>query len=190
MPDNFQQTVDLRGRDKRPASQKKTAPVEKLYREEKIEEFAEMKKIDRPQIGHKAGVYRAAVFILAGLVVLAMAYYLFGHKNKTAIDDQGKNWYAVKLVDGTIYYGQVADVKAEPVILANVYYNYDQSKQAGTKDQTKNIEETGNLRLVKRGQETQGGDGSIMAYHVNILVMEALRPDSKVLKAILEYEKK
>lgn len=197
--DNFQQTVDLRNRlnrQKKPAPKKTYAPIEKIYRDEAIDESVpEIQTISRPESSKwRDGPVKIIVFVLATIVVLATAYFLFfrqqGDVLGVKINPKSQNWYAVKLVDGTIYYGQVLDVKAEPVVLANVYYNYDQAKQAETaKDQAKTIEETGNIRLVKRGKETQGGDGSILAYHVNILVMEPLRSDSKILQAILEYEK-
>ena len=103
--------------------------------------------------------------------------------NKIAFKSQ--NWYAATLCDGTIYYGQISDVKANPVVLSDAYYDYDQAKAIKEK---KPFIETGNIRLVKRGQETQGGDGSLLLYQDNIS-LEPLRDDSKILKAILEYQK-
>ena len=69
------------------------------------------------------------------------------------------------------------------MIIENVYYNYDQQKG------TKTIEETGSLRLVKRGQETHGPEGIMNIVRLQVLYMEPLKKDSKVLEAILNYEK-
>ncbi len=197
MSDNFQQTVDLREqaeRRRRGISPKKnSAPIEKVYADGADgRPGPDFKTISRPKTsGPGYGPVKAGLFILAAVFIFAAVYYLFFRQPDsadTAVKNQ--NWYAVKLVDGTIYYGQVADPKAEPVIVKNVYYNYDQAKLTNAaKDQYKTIEETGNIRLVKRGQETVGGDGTMLFYHVNILLLEALKPESKVLKAILEYEK-
>jgi hypothetical protein len=205
MPDNFQQTVDLRAQQENkrlPTGQagqaapktplvKDTPPLEKIYREAGAPD-KNLKKIDRPSPPRQAGgSFRLAVFLLAIVLVGASVYFLFFRRHNTAVSNANiKNWYAVKLVDGTVYYGRILDLKAEPVVINSVYYNYDQAKLAtADKNQVKTIEETGNIRLVKRGQETQGGDGSVIAYHVNILVMEAMKSDSKVLKAILANEK-
>ena len=44
------------------------------------------------------------------------------------------------------------------------------------------------LRLVKRGKEAQGGDGSMAVVRAHVVSLEPLADDSKVLKAILDYE--
>jgi len=184
--DNFQQTVDLRKKiekQKRP-----TEPLEEIYRAEaEAKPRADLKTISRPEIKEpREGLIKLAVFILAFLAVGATAYFLFFRSQGAADNPQAQNWYAVKLVDGEIFYGQVADVKADPVALANVYYNYDQAKE---KDGSSAVPETGNLRLVKRGQETHGPAGSMNLVRAQVLFMEPLKADSKVLKAILQYEK-
>ena len=195
MSDNFQQTVDLRGkieRSKKVAPPKAITPLEKIYQEEdEIKSRADLKKISQPRIKEShEGLIKIIVLILAILVVGATVYFLFFRTKSAAVDPKAKDWYAIKLVDGEIFYGQVQDVKADPVVIENVYYNYDQAKESGAaKDQSKVVEETGNLRLVKRGKETHGPDGSMNVIRAQVLYMEALKSDSKVLQAILGYEK-
>ncbi|MDO8592256.1 MAG: hypothetical protein Q7R92_00615 [bacterium] len=192
MSDNFQQTVDLREqmeKRKRPAASKSAiAPLEKIYLEDEKKDLA---TISRPKAKEApVGLIKAVVFILAILAVAATAYFLFFRaKNSDSPLSKTADWYAVKLVNGEIFYGQVADIKADPVALANVYYNYDQAKQNNAKDQSKSVEETGNIRLVKRGKETHGPDGSMDIVRAQVLFMEPLKADSKVLQAILQYEK-
>jgi hypothetical protein len=192
MSDNFQQTVDLRGkieRSKKVAPPKTITPLEKIYQEEdEAKAKPDLKKIYQPKAGRsREGLIKAVVFILAILVVGATVYFLFfknkGWFNKPA---QTQAWYAVKLVDGEIFYGQITDTKADPIVIANVYYNYDQSKE---KDPAKAAPETGNLRLVKRGQETHGPAGTMDIVRSQVLFMEPMKSDSKVLQAILQYEK-
>src|SRR3989338_1952982 len=168
MTESFQQTVDLREkmeRQKRTGMVKnKVEPLEKIYQEEEPDEpKADWQKISQLRAGrYPGGLIKLIVFILAGLVVGATVYFLFFRAKSADPEPLARDWYAVKLVDGTIYYGQIFDVRAEPVAVANIYYNYDQAKQAdAAKNSAKTIEETGNLSLVKRGQETQGGDGSM-----------------------------
>ncbi|MDP2736409.1 MAG: hypothetical protein Q8O59_01335 [bacterium] len=190
--DNFQQTVDLRGkieRSKKVAPAKKITPLEKIYQEEdEVKPKADLKTISQPKAKEpREGLVRIIVFILAILVVGATVYFLFfrtkGWFNKPA---EVQTWYAVKLVNGEIFYGQIFDTKADPVAIANVYYNYDQAKE---KEAAKAPVETGNLRLVKRGQETHGPAGTMDIVRTQVLFMEPLKTDSKVLQAILQYEK-
>lgn len=183
MSDNFQQTVDLR---KKTEKQKPpAAPLEKIY-EAGEEPKKDWQTISRPAPKKDySRLWRALIFILAFLIVGFTAYGLF-FKNPAVFNQAPKdqNWYAVKLVNGETFYGQIEDIKSDPVVMANVYYNYDQAKTG-----QKEVAETASLRLVKRGKETHGPDGTMDIVRVQVLIMERLKSDSKVLQAILEYEK-
>ena len=197
---DFQQTVDLRGKMERqrlasPAGgkaamiQKPVTPLEKIYNEENsTEPKKDFKKINQPKIKKSyQGLIKLVVFVLAVLIISAAVYFLF-FKNKSWFSGANKTqtWYAVKLVNGETYYGQISDTKADPVVMDNVYYNYNQVKE---KDNSKTVDEAGNLVLVKRGKETHGPDGTMDIVRAQVLLMEPLKADSKVLQAILEYEK-
>lgn len=168
---------------------KTAAPLEEIYRgEAETQRLASLQTISQPKIKEaRGGLIKLVVFILAILVIGATVYFLFFRTKSVATSPKAKDWYAVKLVDGEIFYGQVEDTKADPVVMANVYYNYDQAKakEAGAGA----AENSGNLRLVKRGKETHGPAGTMDIVRTQVLFMEPLKSDSKVLKAILEYEK-
>lgn len=159
------------------------SPVEKIYQETSEEATKkELQKINKPQVRRvklNPRLIRVLALILAVLVVSFTVYSLFFRGIAKSSD-----WYAVKLVNGETFYGQVKDTKADPVVMVNVYYNYDQA-DSSKQDTT----ETGNLRLVKRGQETHGPAGTMDIVRSQVLFMEPMKADSKVLKAILEYEK-
>ena len=126
---------------------------------------------------------RLLVFLIIILAIFA-GWKLFKNGN-TRNSPVKQIWYSVKLANSEVYYGQIANVASDPVVLNNVYYDYDQGKTDG-----KNAAETSNLRLVKRGNETYGPSGVMNIVRSQVLFMEPLKADSKVLKAILEYEKK
>lgn len=206
MPENFQQTVDLRERTEKrrpPAAPKKAAtPLEKIYQgEEAGRPKEDLRKISRPEIGPlrrslsqageasrpRGGLIKLIVFILAILAVSAAVYFLFFRQRSAGQEPLARDWYAVKSADGMVYYGQIFDLKADPITIANVYYDYDRDKAIKEK---KIFTETGNLRLVKMGKEVQGGNGNMLVYpNGGWPIMEPLRSSSKVLQAILEYEK-
>lgn len=189
MPDNFQQTVDLREqmeKRKRPAPARKiSSPLENIYLEDEKKDLA---TISRPKIKEApVGLIRAVVFILAILIVAATAYFLFFRSKNAAGPAKAADWYAVVLKDdGMTYYGQVFDIKANPVVINNVYYDYDQNEAIKN---NKPFIGTGNLRLVKQGKETYGPDSITSVYQSNISTLTQLKADSKVLQAILQYEK-
>lgn len=206
---DFQQTVDLRGQAEKqrlPAAwasrsapvKKITAPLEKIYQPAEAKEpEKDLRKISQPKTGGpSAGLFRQLVFVIAILAAVIAVYFLFFRTKENGPAPLASGWYAVKLVDGEIFYGQISDVRADPVVIANVYYNYDQTKpNAEAKDSGQAAEAaglaalSGNLRLVKRGKETHGPDGSLNVVRAQILYMEPLKSDSKVLRAMLEYEK-
>lgn len=118
------------------------------------------------------------VLIVLALIAAALVIFkVINNKNDVLIK---KEWYAVKLVNDEIYYGQIGNIKSDPLVIEKVYYNYD----------SKNPEDqSNNLRLVKRGKESYGPSGVMNIIRTQILFIEPLKPDSKVLQAIMEYEK-
>lgn len=193
MLEDFRQTVDLREKLERQrsaaAAKNKTTPLEKIYQsEEPGGPEKDWQKISQPRADRsREGLIKLIVFILAIFVVGTTIYSLFFRHQAVDQKSLSRDWYAVKLVDGMVYYGQIFDLKADPVTIVNVYYDYDRAKAIKEK---KAFGETGNLRLVKMGKEVQGGDGSMLVYpNDGWPTVEPLRPDSKVLQAILEYEK-
>src|SRR3989338_2391585 len=195
MPDDFQQTVDLRAQadrpKHRPEPKKFTNAIEEIYKsEESSQAKSGFNKINRPRPNHdlSSRIFRIITLLLALAIICFTVYFLFfNKKNDAATNSESQGWYAVTLCDGMIYYGQVLETKADPLVISSVYYDYDQDKAVKDK---KPFISTGNLRLVKRGQEIQGGDGTMLVYRGNVcnILLEPLAEDSKVLKAITEYE--
>ena len=116
----------------------------------------------------------AAIFlIIVSLVVIK----LIGHRTSVVTT---KEWYAVKLINNEVYYGQIGNIKSDPLVIENVYYNYDSNDPQ---------DQSNNLRLVKRGKESYGPSGVMNIVRSQVLFIEPLKQDSKVLQAIREYEK-
>lgn len=217
MVNNFKQTVDLKeqfnkGRAKaatpnqikkekvvskpvkeKPSTssgqaKKKAQAIDKVYRDEEIEAQEELQTISQPIIRNvdKPIIKRAILISIALAIILGAYWYFFnfretGQPTTAVTADTG--WYAVKLLNDEIYYGQIENKSTDPIIISNVYYNYDQLNK--NEDE---VNETGNLRLVKRGKETHGPAGSMSIVRAQVVYMEPLKEDSKVLKAILDYE--
>jgi len=210
MPDDFQQTVDLSEKpvpkDKVVSEPKK---IKKIIRKKRLKRKAEgidevfnddedvqvqpgMQTIDRPEPKKQSDdeFFKKVTVILSLVLVVTLAYFLF-FKKEVSVDncdftESSNGWYGITLVNKEEYYGQIQADKAcsDPVVIKNVYYNYDQlNKETNTE-----TGETKNLRLVKRGQETHGPDGTLSLTRSQILFIEPLKENSNVLKAILDYE--
>ena len=181
MPNNFNQTVNLR--KKNSAREKREEDFYDSYEEEK----QDLKKISKPQVKQVNEGFAKRMTVIAAVVLMIIAgYWMFGKasSDKTGDSEVKIDWYTVKLINDETYYGQISDLSSDPVVINNVYYNYDQAD--GEKGGT---EEASNIRLVKRGKETHGPSGVMNIVRGQVIYMEPLNEDSKVLKAILEYEK-
>ncbi len=219
MADDFQQTVNLRDKDKKEvkkpvfserqpswpkakklASQdygqsKRARQIDQVYDKEVDEEIArpDLRKISKPKIRQtNESIYKRIIFILAFVIIGLTVYSLFfmgGKKGEPTPDATEEiQWYAVKLITDEVYYGQINDTTADPVVISNVYYNYDQLQKEASEDSELEKSDSGNLRLVKRGKETHGPEGTMNIVRTQVVYMEPLKEDSKVLKAILDYE--
>ena len=182
MAKKFQKTVNLREKMKQSQSWAKDRQegIDNIYNEARINK-KDWQKIIRPvatKVNEK--LVKRIVLILAVLIAIFLIYWLcFGKDEK---------WYMVTLNDGDIFFGQISDIYANPVVIKKVYYDYGQLQAKEEKSNT-TANEAGNLQLVKMGKEIYGPDGSRIAYQTQIKYMDTLKNDSKVLKAILEYEK-
>ena len=197
MKNDFQQIVDLK-KEKNKNDNLETEPIfEKTIKKDsnKIRKTyntkntkQDLQKISQPINNSKTeNIYKKFVFILAFALICVVVYFLFFNNLKNnniekIAENKTNNWYSIELSNNETYYGQIEDIKADPIIVKNVYYNYDQSN----KEENKN----NNLRLIKKGKETYGPDGTMNIVRSHVLYMEPLSADSKVLQAILNDNSK
>lgn len=172
--------------------------IDQVYRDEPTSSAANnaLRNFERPAarpVRDGSGAYRIATIILGLTLVGTVGYFIYSGRdnaeNRSPAGDVAPKWYAVKLMNNEIYYGQVTDTSADPIVIENVYYNYDQLNPGAGETATPEGAVAASLKLVKRGKETHGPDGSMSIVRTQIVYLEPLKEDSKVLKAILDYEK-
>lgn len=180
---NIKQTVNLREEMARKKKQSQVNQIKSVY---DIDEEGTLKKINRPNqsIEGNAMSWKNIFLIIVLAIVLVFSFFYYFDVYRPNKMSQEKEWQAIKLINEEMFYGQIKDIGANPVVVNNVYYNYDQINE-----ERKDDKEMGNIRLVKRGQETHGPTGSMSIISSQILFIEPLGEDSKVLRAILDYEK-
>ncbi|MCG2695766.1 hypothetical protein L6248_02445 [Candidatus Parcubacteria bacterium] len=161
--------------------------IEWMFRDREGDGENSLHKIIRAGKNYDALLWRIGAVIL-GLIVIIILFSVFCHRGKKPVvvsEEKKAMWSAIVLVNGEVYYGLIADKDKNPVEIANVYYDYDQASNKAT---TTDNKEAGSLRLVKRGKESYGPDGSMTIYQTQVKYIEILKEDSKVLKAILDHE--
>jgi hypothetical protein len=119
--------------------------------------------------------------ILASLVFL-IAIGFFVVKKSFFSSNTNTTYYAVFLVNGQVYFGNLKEQTEREFVLTNIYYlqleNKDQNLQTQL-DQSR-------FTLIKMGNEIHGPVNEMFINKQNILFYEKLREDSRVVKSILE----
>ncbi len=141
------------------------------------------------------------IAIMAAVIVFAGAWYMLANytnlnlpgKKATAGADL-KNWQAVFLVNGQVYFGKIKDVKSDSLTLADIYYLQVVTKPLQTTQTGQAVSPTDQaqqqLTLIKLGNELHGPTDEMVINRQQILLTEKLKEDSRVVQAIADYLKK
>ncbi|KKS81345.1 MAG: hypothetical protein UV57_C0047G0003 [Parcubacteria group bacterium GW2011_GWD2_43_10] len=91
-------------------------------------------------------------------------------------------WQAVFLSNGQVYFGNVTSISPDTIVLKKIYYLQTSGPlQAGGEQQAQD------LALVKLGAELHGPTDEMIINRDQILFIENLKADSKVVKAIEQF---
>jgi hypothetical protein len=116
--------------------------------------------------------------VFAGLVLLTAACQKASTPTAEAAIDP-KKYYAVLLINGSVYFGQLAGLGTDFPVLRDVYY-----VQSNTNPETKAV----NNVLIKRGHELHSPDRMIISPKA-IVFVEPVGADSKVAQLIAESKR-
>ena len=131
------------------------------------------------------------------IVILVVAGYLinqytsinlFGTSQslKASMSYNQDNYYAVFISNGQVYFGKVSSDNKDFTILEDVYYlqvsnPLQQVPPPGT-------EQVPQLTLVKLGNELHGPQDYMKINNQQIIFVEELKDDSRVVEAIIQYK--
>ncbi|MDP1709375.1 MAG: hypothetical protein Q8L21_00615 [Candidatus Komeilibacteria bacterium] len=128
-----------------------------------------------------------AVFIsLAVVLILAGGIGLWWWQGNTS--GFAKDWQAVFLTNGQVYFGKIAKQNQAEVILQDIYYLQVTQPLQQTDEGQKQANDQGKLSLVKLGSELHGPTDAMHINRSQILFIEDLRDDSNVSQAISNYK--
>lgn len=98
---------------------------------------------------------------------------------------KGKQYQAVFLTNGQVYFGKVSKVDSSYVKLTDIYYLQVQ-QQVQPKDSTQ--QQQPQVSLAKLGGELHGPEDVMYISRQQVLFWENLKGDGKVAKAIQDYK--
>lgn len=126
--------------------------------------------------------------VLAIVAILVVAFIGLGlmKQDKTFNSDvKTKQYQAVFLTNGQVYFGKIKDQSKATLKLENIYYLQVQQDVQPADDKAKDQ----NLSLAKLGKELHGPEDVMYIDKDQVLFWENLKNDSQVVKAIKDAKK-
>jgi len=133
----------------------------------------------------------AAFVLIAGIAGIAK---LTSSDTEAAVEDQPTevivgpqeslpgNYHAVFLTNGQVYFGRVTSRDSFEVVLENIYYLQSDKQMIA-----QGLDNQKELKLIKLGNELHGPEDMMYINRDQVLFIEPLKEDSKVVKAIKDY---
>lgn len=124
---------------------------------------------------------RKFLLVVIIVVIIGIAGFVIFYKNKNTSNQKDSVYSAVFLSNGQVYFGKIDAVKNNYLILSDIYYI--QSVPGGQPSGQGNGT-SGNVSLVKLGNELHGPTDKMFINSASVLFYENLRTDSKVVQSI------
>ena len=124
----------------------------------------------KPEAKNQLYLYLAGALLVVALGVLFYSW-------------QGTNisYRAVFLTNNQVFFGKMVGQNQNYITLENVFYIQD-------KKDLENADTTGDVSLIRAGREVHGPTNQIEISRPQVLFMQTLKDDSKILSAILQYQ--
>lgn len=135
----------------------------------------------------KHGALGKLLAVALTLAALSLFLFFVNRAVSAATSDSGiksKQYQAVFLTNGQVYFGKVSKVDNSYVKLSKIYYLQVQ-QQVQPKDQ-KNTDQP-QVSLAKLGSELHGPEDTMYISRQQVLFWENLKDDGKVVQAIKNY---
>ena len=135
----------------------------------------------------------ALIILVIALFVLAALNSMYGGSAKDfgRLSDWAdfSKYQAVFLTNGQVYFGKVADTNNQTMILEDIYYLRSAKNLQLSESQDASSTEADNFSLVKLGNELHGPEDRMSINLSQVLFVEDLKTNSKVVEAIAAYER-
>ena len=141
--------------------------------------------------GDKSNFLSTALVVLLLITSILASAYLVSRLAATTSTSgavNGKQYQALFLSNGQVYFGRLSGVDKSYVKLKDIYYlQVQQQVQPGQQQQ--NNQQQPNVSLAKLGGELHGPEDTMYVSRDQVLFWENLKTDGKVAKAIEDYKK-
>lgn len=149
---------------------------------------------NRPQNYQKSNKKRWPLLAVAALLLLGTGFGLGAVVPGTESEEQARvdssKYQAVFLTNDQVYFGKIADISDEAVVIEDIYYLQNGGEQAESTNQGGgDAKQQANLSLAKLGSELHGPQDKMHINKDQVMFWENLKDDGKVAQAIKNYKK-
>jgi hypothetical protein len=141
-----------------------------------------------PAVPATSGWLSKVVAIAVTLAALTILFFYAGRALSAMTADstiKSKQFQAVFLTNGQVYFGKVSKIDNSYVKLSNIYYL--QVQQQVQPDDKSKTDQQQQVSLAKLGGELHGPEDVMYISRQQVLFWENLKDDGKVAKAIKDY---
>lgn len=131
---------------------------------------------------------KVLVTLLVVLAIFAVVGVLWRFFNGVTADSaiKGKQFQALFLTNGQVYFGHLSNVNGQYVKLNDIFYlQVQQTVQPSNNSSNNNNQQ---VSLAKLGNELHGPEDTMYVARDQVLFWENLKNDGKVVKAITDYQ--
>lgn len=161
-------------------------PAGKLNEGEPEQKFFERPRRKGRQQARIMAIFGAAIIVVLGVIILGVKLIFFSGGDGAGTN--GSPYSAVFLTNGQVYFGRLTDKNSDYPKLTDIYYLRLNQSLHQQREEEKTALANSELALIKLGTELHGPLDEMLINQEQILFIEVLRGDSKVVKAIEEYK--
>ncbi len=125
------------------------------------------------------------LIIVSVLLIAAMLLKVF-FVHQYSRDIKSKQYQALFLTNGQVYFGKLTKPTGEYVVLKDIYYLQTQPAQPAAGSNSANTQQS--LTLAKLGNELHGPEDIMYVSNDQVLFWENLKDSGKVVEAIKSYQ--
>jgi hypothetical protein len=161
-----------------------------VRRQQADNSFADVPQPARQQVSNQNGLLSKLLAVLLVVVSVAVLGWFASKAAAVAMADstvKSKQFQAVFLTNGQVYFGKVSKVDSSYVKLTDIYYLQVQ-QTVQPKDNNASNAQNQQVSLAKLGGELHGPEDVMYISRQQVLFWENLKGDGKVAKAIADYK--
>ncbi|HPA25445.1 MAG TPA: hypothetical protein PLK76_01665 [bacterium] len=146
---------------------------------------SEIKRIEIPPKNNNKGLIKWVVIVIIILLITASIIFSGVFKDRK-LSTNNQEWQAIFLSNGEVYFGKIIKQNIYEIVVNNIFYLQAKDPlQQGAQI----VKQNNDISLIKLGNEIHGPTDEMRFNRSQILFIEDMKNDGRIVKAIKDYLK-